>query len=139
MTGFIRGLFGGGKNNQQSSQAFFLEPDDAKTFGNIDYMRQPKVIKRTYAKKAGETEEKEVSTQVSALSKSEIEETRGISTSSGSFSQPSSSGFGTTSSSFGTPSSSSFGTSSSNDTSRRRNSGGDMDMFRQMAKDVKKR
>jgi len=95
-------------------------------------MRQPKVIKRTYAKKAGETEEKEVATQVSALSKSQVEETRGISTSSGSFSQPSSSGFGT-------PSTSSFGTSSSSDTVRRRSSGGDMDMFRQMAKDVKKR
>jgi hypothetical protein len=131
MTGFIRGLFGGGKNNQQSSQAFFLEPDDAKTLGNIEYMRQPKVIKRTYAKKAGETEEKEVATQVSALSKSQVEETRGISTSSGSFSQPSSSGFGT-------PSTSSFSASSS-EAPRRRSSGGDMDMFRQMAKDVKKR
>lgn len=130
MTGFIRGLFGGGKNNQQSSQAFFLEPDDAKTFGNIDYMRQPKLIKRTYAKKAGEMEEKEVATQVSALTKSEVEETRGISTSSGSFSQPSSSSFGTASSS---------SMSSTSETPRRRGSGSDMDMFRQMAKDVKKR
>ncbi|MGA0200277.1 MAG: hypothetical protein ACO3NK_14400 [Prochlorotrichaceae cyanobacterium] len=133
MTGFIRGLFGGGKKNQQSSGAFYLEPDDAKTLGDIDYMRQSKVIRRTYAKKAGETEEKEVSTQVSALSKSEVAETRGITpaSSTGSFSTPASSSFGTASSSFGTASSSSE--------TRRRNTGNDMDMFRKMAKDVKKR
>ncbi|MFZ9738444.1 MAG: hypothetical protein ACO3EZ_10590 [Prochlorotrichaceae cyanobacterium] len=125
MTGFIRGLFGGGNKNQQSSGAFYLEPDDAKTLGDIDYMRQPKVIKRTYAKKAGETEEKEVSTQVSALTKAEVAETRGISTSSGSFSAPATSSFGTA--------------SSSSETTRRRSSGNDMDMFRKMAKDVKKR
>ena len=30
--------------------AFFLSPDDAKTFGDIDYMRTPRTIKRTFAK-----------------------------------------------------------------------------------------
>jgi hypothetical protein len=132
MTGFIRGLFGGGKQpQQQSSQAFYLEPDDAKSLGNIDFMRQPKVIKRTFAKKAGETEEKEVATQVSSLNKTEVEENRGISTPSGSFSQPTS-GFGTPSSSFGTA-------SSFIPETRRRSGTSDMDMFRKMAKDVKKR
>ena len=43
MTGFIRGLFG--RKNQQTraaqpmhTGAFFLNEDDAKTFGDFDYM-----------------------------------------------------------------------------------------------------
>jgi hypothetical protein len=31
----------------------FLDPDDAKTMGDIDYMRSPKKIKRTFAKSKG--------------------------------------------------------------------------------------
>jgi len=31
----------------------FLDPDDAKTMGDIDYMRTPKKIKRTFAKSKG--------------------------------------------------------------------------------------
>ncbi len=35
---------------QESSESFFLSPDDAKSFGNIDYMRTPKKIRRTFPK-----------------------------------------------------------------------------------------
>ena len=59
MAGFF-GLFGSktkyvdreGTNNDvdTSSESFFLSPDDAKTFGNIDYMRTPKKIRRTFPK-----------------------------------------------------------------------------------------
>ena len=33
--------------------AFFLEPDDAKSFGDIDYMRTAKTVKKTFAKSKG--------------------------------------------------------------------------------------
>lgn len=45
MAGFL-GLGG-------SSESYFLEPDDAKTMGDIDYMRTPKKVKRTFAKTKG--------------------------------------------------------------------------------------
>lgn len=45
MAGFL-GLGG-------SSDSYFLEPDDAKTMGDIDYMRKAKKVKRTYAKTKG--------------------------------------------------------------------------------------
>ena len=58
MTGFIKGLFKGNKDSgaapqapaPKSGDAFFLEPDDAKTFGDIDYMRQAKTVERTFPK-----------------------------------------------------------------------------------------
>lgn len=102
MTGFIKGLFNGSKKGQADSSqseapkpkpepvakaakpkpapkapkpqpepqeggAFFLDADDAKTFGNIDYMRTSKTVKRTFAKKKGVTEEFASVRQVSAL------------------------------------------------------------------------
>ncbi|WP_434685910.1 hypothetical protein [Pseudanabaena minima] len=45
------GLFGkkdkkGDSDNTESS--YFLDEDSAKTFGNIDYMRTPKAVKKTF-------------------------------------------------------------------------------------------
>ena len=45
MAGFL-GLGGGG-------ESFFLDADDAKTMGDIEYMRTPKKVKRTFAKTKG--------------------------------------------------------------------------------------
>jgi hypothetical protein len=58
MTGFIRGIFGSKKKSdaqpverpQKDEKAFFLDPDEAKTFGNIDYMRTAKSVKKTFPK-----------------------------------------------------------------------------------------
>ena len=59
MAGFF-GLFGGNKDKTpQSKEAFFLSEDDAKTFGNIDFMRKEVVVRRTFAKKKGQAEEME--------------------------------------------------------------------------------
>lgn len=33
----------------EKGQAFFLTPDDAKTLGNIEYMRRPTSVKKTFA------------------------------------------------------------------------------------------
>jgi len=93
MTGFIRGLFGGKAQNpgesdrpvrvkkevqkpvaQQRGGSFFLDPDDAKTYGDIDYMRSAKTVRRTFARKAGETEEKESVRQISAMDSMRMQE-----------------------------------------------------------------
>lgn len=34
----------------QKNEAFFLDPDEAKTLGDINFMRTPNVIKRSFAK-----------------------------------------------------------------------------------------
>ena len=72
MTGFIRGLFGGNKNPDQPKEAFFLSEDEAKSFGDIDYMRTSKTVKRTFAKKKGQTEEIESVKSISAMGAKEI-------------------------------------------------------------------
>ncbi|MBD2427349.1 hypothetical protein [Phormidium sp. FACHB-1136] len=136
MTGFIRGLFGGKAKNpgeadrpakanpqpsiESSGSAYFLEPDDAKSFGNIEYMRSSKTVRRTFAKKRGETEEKESIRKISAteavkLDESGLPKAKSIPTES------------TTSS-----------TSSSSFTSRNLKTDTNLDMFRKMAKDIKK-
>lgn len=50
----MAGLFGFFKRNNNNSNntgdAYYLSPDDAKTYGDIDYMRKSKTIKRTFAK-----------------------------------------------------------------------------------------
>ena len=79
MTGFIRGLFGQ-KNTQPSvpqprqTGAYFLDEDEAKTFGDIEYMRSSKVVKRTFARKKGQTEELESVRQISAMDMRELDE-----------------------------------------------------------------
>ncbi|MFQ3628814.1 MAG: hypothetical protein SNJ81_14710, partial [Cyanobacteriota bacterium] len=60
----MAGLFGlfGKKNNAEASPspsngkkqgAYFLDADEAKTMGNIEYMRSKKVIKHRFPKTAG--------------------------------------------------------------------------------------
>ena len=130
MTGFIRGLFG--RKNQQTraaqpkqTGAFFLNEDDAKTFGDIDYMRSNKVVKRTFARKRG-AEEMESVRQISAMEMSELDE-KGI------VNQPKKAA--SSSSSFqSTPQA-----SKSESPRRTANTDTSMDMFRNMAKDIKKR
>lgn len=131
MTGFIRGLFSR-KNNQsrapkppKQTGAFFLSEDEAKTFGDIDYMRSSKVVKRTFARKKGQAEEFESVRQISSMGTRELDE-KGISKQFGDTQ---------TSSSFGQPKS----TDSSQFQRRSAKTDTSMDMFRNMAKDIKKR
>ncbi|MFH7243239.1 MAG: hypothetical protein ACHWZW_10365 [Spirulina sp.] len=136
MTGFIRGLFGGKAKNpgeadrpakakpqpsiESAGGSYYLDPDDAKSFGNIEYMRSSKTVRRTFAKKRGETEEKESIRKVSAMEAVKLDESglpkaKTIPTES---TVPS-----TTPSSF---------------TSRNLKTDTNLDMFRKMAKDIKK-
>lgn len=132
MTGFIRGLFS--RNGKKSAApqprqtgAFFLSDDEAKTFGDIEYMRSSKVVRRTFAKKKGQTEEMESVRQISAMDMRSLDE-KGL---------PAQSGMQ------GATNASSSPTSSQNGASdfQRRTAKTDtsMDMFRNMAKDIKKR
>ena len=62
MAGFL-GLFGGKKEDKE---AFFLNSDESKSLGDIEYMRNPSTVRRTFAKRPGETEHKEYIQQISA-------------------------------------------------------------------------
>jgi len=65
ITGFIKGLFGKKDDNQQKEaffldaennqqkEAFFLDADSASSLGNVDFMRQPKTIKKSFPQGAG--------------------------------------------------------------------------------------
>lgn len=80
MTGFIRGLFRGKPNPQVEAPvqngtlsaqqgAYYLPPDDAMTMGDIEYMRSAKSIRRSFPKgKLGV--DNEYVQSVSALAKS---------------------------------------------------------------------
>ncbi|MDX2255894.1 MAG: hypothetical protein NW214_10285 [Pseudanabaenaceae cyanobacterium bins.39] len=68
------GLFGkkdkSNSDNQESS--YFLDQDTAKTFGNIDYMRTPKAVRKTFPTVNG-VEGAEIVEVVSATEKKEEE------------------------------------------------------------------
>ncbi|MBE7381223.1 MAG: hypothetical protein F6J95_007410 [Leptolyngbya sp. SIO1E4] len=125
MTGFIRGLFGGNKQPSAPKEggAFFLDEDDAKTFGDIDYMRSNKVVKRTFARKKGQTEEIESVRQISAMQKQDINEY----------------GVPTQSTPAPTPTFENSKSTTEPPKFQRRKGDDSMDMFRNMARDLKKK
>lgn len=118
------GLFGGNKNqepSQSQDSAFFLDADSAKTLGDIDYMRSSKVVKRTFPKTAGNKGEFEQVESISAMGKVKLDEM--AVNGSAAPSTPA------------TPSTPNVNEA----TSQRRKTDTSMDMFRNMAKDIKKR
>ncbi|MDX1976547.1 MAG: hypothetical protein SFT94_02640 [Pseudanabaenaceae cyanobacterium bins.68] len=75
MTGFIRGLFGKKQDEatvikKDKPGEFFLDPDSAKTYGDIEYMRTAKAVRKTYPKGDAEVIE-----TISALEKRDITDT----------------------------------------------------------------
>lgn len=94
MTGFIRGFFGGQAKSEETplesnngassngaattngavsqpaptSKAFFLNDDEAKSLGNVEYMRKAVKIRRTFPKTAG-SNVKEIVAEISSLEK----------------------------------------------------------------------
>lgn len=67
------GLFGKKDNSKDSDKqeaSYFLDQDSAKTFGNIDYMRTPKAVKKTFPTVNGR-EGAEIIEIVSATEKTE--------------------------------------------------------------------
>lgn len=60
-----------GKNKDE---AYYLEADDAKTLGNINYMRTPNKSRRTFPKTLTNPEGFEIENEVSAMEMREITE-----------------------------------------------------------------
>ena len=101
---------------EEKAEPFFLPPDEAVSLGNVDFMRNPKTIKRTFPKTL-KGEGAEVVQAVSSLGKKKLNRAEAASVA-----PP------TSSSNSATP-------PVNND---RRQASSDLDMFRQMAKDLKK-
>jgi hypothetical protein len=134
----MAGLFGFfGKKQDATEQetetpkeAYFLDADDAKTLGNIEYMRTPKTVKRTFPKTAGNGGEFEQVKVISAMDEMNGSSTNGSSMNSSSSFKPETNG----SMPVEQPAS-----PSSEEVSDRRRTDTSMDMFRSMARDMKKR
>jgi hypothetical protein len=135
--GFIKGLFSFRSRRNigevpQPRDAFYLADDDAKTFGDIDYMRSSKKTRRTFPKQVV-GEDNEFFNEVSSTKKSDRKDQP-------TFSSP----FNTTplngsqSASKSSEPSSSSASNSSNSAERRR-ADPNMDAFRNMARDIKKK
>ena len=106
----------------QSKEAFFLKPDDAKTFGNIEFMKKTITIKRTFAKTVaagdlGESVRGVSSMEAKAMKPNEV---------------------GKTSKTETTFSSSSSSSSTFKNDKKSSSDNGGMDAFRKMARDIKK-
>ena len=127
----VFGLFGGKDKAPQSKEAFFLSEDDAKPFGNIDYMRKEVVIRRTFAKKKGQAEELESVKSVSSSTSKSVGETAKAPTAS-------------FTSTFGTPAPKPSASSEvpaptpASEPVARRAPDNNMDMFRNMAKKIRR-
>lgn len=140
MTGFIRGFFSKLKSNEagapapapverpkkekaarppRASDAFFLDANEAQTYGNSEYMKASKKTRRTFPKTLDNPEAKEYIQELSAMGrivdgKAQIEIV---------------------------PATESQMTNSPTieiQSTPRRSGGSDMDMFRKMAKDIRK-
>ncbi|MGD1864913.1 MAG: hypothetical protein ACFB0D_10180 [Phormidesmis sp.] len=125
------------KDDTAPKQAYYLSDDDAKSFGNIDYMRSTKVVKRTFAKQKG----KEHMESVRSISATKMTDLDG-NVSSAPVSAPTT--FGNTDF-LGDKKSEPAKTESTPSESvpkaerpKRAPSSNDMDMFRNMAKDIRK-
>lgn len=138
MTGFIGalfGLFGGKKASNPSTpkpaasrrgEAFFLDSDSSKGLGDMDYMRTAKSVKKSYPKAIGKLNllSGEVEESISAMEK----RVGGA--------------IPKTVSSIPSSSSSTFEKKSTfvpTEATYRRSASSNMDMFRNMARDIKKK
>ena len=121
------GFFGKKDANSQETDtpkdAYYLDADDAKTLGNIEYMRTPKTVRRTFPKTAGNGGEFEQVKVISAM-----DDTNG-SGMNGSTVNPETNG--------SRPAEQPTPSSEAGDDRRRTDTS--MDMFRSMARDMKKR
>ncbi len=124
MAGFWQGLFGKKEDSNQPKDAFFLESDTAKSMGNLDYMRTPNRVRRTFPKTAANPEHRELVREVTATKKVTVvaigdlpKETVGKTAPVASFNTPA---------------------GAAEVSARRSQTGSGMDMFRNMAKDLKR-
>jgi len=133
MVGFIKKLFGSkSDNNEEQSnrqQAFFLDPDEAKTLGDIEFMRQPNTSKKSFPKTLNNPEGGEMVEEVSALEKKSISKSESSQNNTNQQSQ---------SSQQVTPENPAPSANNDPAVEQRRQSDSSLDMFRNMARDIKK-
>ncbi|EKQ67125.1 hypothetical protein OsccyDRAFT_4950 [Leptolyngbyaceae cyanobacterium JSC-12] len=140
MTGFLRGFFGSKPKDEALAQpevkppkpareggrAYYLDIDDARTMGDVEYMRTAKKVRRTFPKTVN-NEEMELEKEVSSINMSD----RKLGT------QVPKSSMGSVATS--TPVAESNDSVSTNaQVSERRKADSSLDMFRNMAKDIRK-
>jgi hypothetical protein len=116
-----------GTENGQSNGAFFLSADDAKSLGNIDYMRTAKTVKKTFPGMAGREGFETVEIVSNQEKRSEGEPVKPKFTSS------------TTATNNGNGNSANAAANGTTETNGRRSADSSMDMFRNMAKDIRKK
>ncbi|MEO0648842.1 MAG: hypothetical protein AAFZ17_22250 [Cyanobacteria bacterium J06650_10] len=135
------------KDDTEPKQAYYLSDDDAKTFGNIEYMRSNKVVKRTFAKQKGQTEHMESVRQISATTATNLDgNNNGFAQptpSFGSYAAPSPAPAAAAPSAaqcapVEAPKTETSSTSEAAPAPRRKPASSDMDMFRNMAKDIRR-
>ncbi|TVQ57118.1 MAG: hypothetical protein EA366_09115 [Spirulina sp. DLM2.Bin59] len=95
--------------------AFFLEPDDAKTFGDIEYMRTPNKIKHKFPKSKANGGGFEITKELNAMEVKDFSAPAAPATPAPTAADPSAAA-----------------------TPRRKAADSSMDMFRQMAKSIKR-
>lgn len=144
MTGFIGRLFGSKDNADRNeteaeapapakrerpaatptaNDAFFLDRDSASSMGDVEYMRTVKKVKRTYAKTVDSPQHMEQVKEISAMNGK---------ISGGSNESP------TAPTSSSEPQSTQQSAPQVNEAQQRRRTDTSMDMFRNMAKDIRK-
>ncbi|AFY64704.1 hypothetical protein [Geitlerinema sp. PCC 7407] len=143
MTGFIRGIFGSKAKDQaaaapepqaeqaapaqpanEKASAYFLEADAAKTYGDIDYMRTAKRVKKTFPKgKLNSEFENKLPDEISSMEMTR----RAQQAAAAAAAAPTP-----------TPESQTPKIETSSETGARRRVDTSMDMFRNMARDIKR-
>jgi hypothetical protein len=138
MVGFIKGFLGGQKKDEDAAVqlpkpqpevrvpvekdtlAYFLDTDSAQSMGNAEYMRTSRSVRRTFPKTRDQPETPEFIQEVSAMKQAVV--TKNQAAASGSTTQ----------------SSAQAAAPKADPSADRRRVDSSMDMFRNMAKDMKK-
>lgn len=133
MLRFLKRLFRFNFNNKQQQKTFFLDPDDAKTYGDIDFMRTSTRMKKSFPKTLRNPQGQELIEDVSASDKQEIFDPyavgEGNNGNSGAQISPQQT----------TPRPRNFASQQNQEVNQRRQFDSSMDMFRDMARDIKKK
>jgi hypothetical protein len=150
--GFIKGLFRSkpkaeaaelpatdAPQPQNKAGVYYLSPDDARTYGNVEYMRSVKSIRRTFSKKKV-GEDNEMIRTISALEMQKAMQ-NGQAVPLQPMSKPMSNGTanGATNGSANNGSAPAPKAAETPTNTERRRADDSMDMFRNMARDLKKR